>query len=94
MPKTIKPKGKVINGVRFRPGECAWEDAYGEMRSSLPNFETMRAGTDFIGSKITAVGLIAKIGKYLVVITEHNDLADEYDYTLIPLAARTIVKYH
>ena len=89
-----KPKGKLINGVRFRPGEVDWEDAYGEMRHSLPDFEAMKTGEGFIGSKITAVGLIAKIGKYLLVITEHNDDADEYDYTVIPLAAKTKVTYH
>jgi hypothetical protein len=90
----MKPKGVLINGVRFRPGEVDWEDAYGEGRKPLPDFEKMKAGEEFVGSKITAVGLIAKIGHYLVIITEKNVEADEYDYTVIPLHAKTVIKYH
>jgi hypothetical protein len=90
----MKPKGIVIKGVRFRPGEVVWEDAYGEGRSALPDFGKMKAGEDFVGSKITAVGLIAKIGHYLVIITEKNDEAEEYDFTVIPLHAKTEVRYH
>lgn len=91
----MKPKGVEIKGVRFRPGEVDWEDAYGQTRKPLPDFDKMKAGEEeFFGSKITAVGLIAKIGKYLVIITEHNQEADEYDYTLIPLHAKTVIRYH
>ena len=90
----MKPKGVIIKGVRFRPGEVDWEDAYSEGRKPLPDFEKVKLGGDFIGSKITAVGLIAKIGHYLVIITEKNEEADEYDYTVIPLHAKTVIRYH
>ncbi len=87
-------KYTAINGVRFRPAEVLWEDAYGISRKPLPDFGKMKTGGEFIGSKITAVGLVAKIGHYLVIITEKNEEADEYDYTVIPLNAKTVIKYH
>jgi hypothetical protein len=87
-------KGVVIKGIRFRPGEVDWEDAYGKPRGPLPDFEAMKAGTDFVGSKITAVGLIAKIGHYLVIITEKNEEADEYEYSVVPLKAKIVIRYH
>ncbi len=39
-------------------------------RGKLPDFDAMREGNTFVGSKITSTGLIAKIGKYLLIITE------------------------
>lgn len=90
----MKPKGVVIKGVRFRPGEVDWEDAYSQSREPLPDFDAIKAGGGFIGSKITAVGLIAKIGQHLVIITEKNEEADEFDFTVIPLHAKTEVRYH
>lgn len=90
----MRPKGTTIKGVRFRPGTVEWEDAFSEGRKSLPDFEKMKMGEEFVGSRITAVGLIAKIGQYLVIITEKNEEADEYDYTVIPLQAKTVVAFH
>lgn len=91
-----KPKGVVIGGVRFRPGEVTWEDAHGVSRDALPDFGAIRSGTSgFVGAKITSAGLVGKVGNYLIVITEHGDPGDtEFDYTLIPLRPRTTVRYH
>jgi hypothetical protein len=88
-----KPKGVVIHGVRFRPGEVDWEDAHGARREKLPDFDAMRQGAVYIGSKITTTGLVAKIGKYLIVITEKDETLSEFDYTLIPLKAKVQVRY-
>ena len=88
-----KPKGVVINGVRFRPGEIDWEDAHGATREKLPDFDAMRQGGTYIGSKITTTGLVAKIGKYLIVITEKDEKLSEFDYTLIPLKPKVQVRY-
>ena len=90
---TVKPKGVVINGIRFRHGEVDWEDAYCMTREDLPNFEAMKTGNSYIGSKFTAIGLIAQIGQYLLVITEKNDESKEYDYSVIPLHAKTAVRF-
>ncbi len=89
-----KPKGVVINGVRFRPGEVDWEDAHSATRDKLPDFDSLRQGGQYLGSKITSAGLIARIGKYLLVITEKDENLTEFDYTLIPLRAKTQVRYH
>ena len=89
-----KPKGVVINGVRFRHGEVDWEDAHGATRDKLPDFAAMRQGGQYIGSKITSAGLVAKIGKYLLVITEKDEPLEEFDYTLIPLHAKIQLRYH
>ena len=89
-----RPKGVVIRGVRFRPGEVDWEDAHSTTRGQLPDFEAMREGSVFIGSKITSTGLIAKIGKYLLIITEKDEALEEFDFTLIPLHAKTEIRYH
>ena len=89
-----RPKGVVIRGVRFRPGEVDWEDAHSTTRGKLPDFSAMREGGVFIGSKITSAGLIAKIGKYLLIITEKDEALEEFDFTLIPLHAKTEIRYH
>src|ERR1035438_6843711 len=88
-----RPKGVVIKGVRFRPGEVDWEDAHSTTRGKLPDFEAMRTGNTFVGSKITSAGLVAKIGKYLLVITEKDEALEEFDFTLIPLHAKIHVRY-
>ena len=54
----------------------------------------MRQGGQYIGSKITSTGLIAKIGKYLLVITEKDEALTEFDYTLIPLHAKVQIRYN
>lgn len=89
-----RAKGVVINGIRFRPGEVDWEDAHSASRDKLPDFDAMRQGTDYVGSKITSAGLIAKIGKYLLVITEKDEALTEFDYTLIPLRSKVQLRYH
>lgn len=89
-----KPKRPIINGIRFRPGEVDWEDAHSVTREKLPDFEAMRQGTQHLGTKISTTGLIAKIGKYLLVITEKDEQLTEFDYTLIPLRPKTQVRYH
>ena len=88
-----KAKGMVINGVRFRPGEVDWEDAHGATRDKLPDFNAMRASSTYFGTKITSTGMIAKVGKYLVVITEKDEKLSEFDYTLIPLRPKTQIRY-
>lgn len=88
-----KPKGVVINGVRFRPGEVDWEDAHSATRDKLPDFEAMRQGGQFVGSKITSTGLVARIGKYFLVITEKDEKLTEFDYTLIPTHAKVQIRY-
>ena len=88
-----KSKGVMINGVRFRPGEVDWEDAHSATRDKLPDFEAMRQGGQYVGSKITSTGLVAKIGKYLLVITEKDEQLTEFDYTLIPTRAKVQIRY-
>jgi hypothetical protein len=88
-----KPKGVVINGVRFRPGEVDWEDAHSVMREKLPDFDALRAGAQYLGSKITSTGLIGRVGKYLLVITEKDEALTEFDYTLIPIHSKYQVRY-
>jgi hypothetical protein len=89
-----KPKGIIINGVRFRQGEVDWEDAHGATRDKLPDFDAMRqGGHQYVGSKITSTGLVAKIGKYLLVITEKDEALTEFDYTLIPLRPKVQIRY-
>jgi hypothetical protein len=89
-----KSKGVMIQGVRFRPGEVDWEDAHSTTRGKLPDFDDMRSGSTFVGSRITSAGLIAKVGKYLLVITEKDEALEEFDYTLIPLHAKIQIRYH
>jgi hypothetical protein len=89
-----KAKGVVIQGVRFRPGEVDWEDAHSTTRGKLPDFDAMRQGNTFVGSRITSAGLIAKIGKYLLIITEKDEPLEEFDFTLIPLHAKVSLRYH
>src|ERR1017187_4356568 len=89
-----RPKGVVIKGVRFRPGEVDWEDAHSTTRGKLPDFNAMRQANSYVGSKITSTGLVAKIGKYLLVITEKDEGLEEFDFTLIPLHAKIQLRYH
>jgi len=90
-----RPKGVIIKGVRFRPGEVDWEDAHGISRDALPDFDSMRNGNGgFVGAKITSAGLVGRVGRYLIVITEKDDDCKEFDYTLIPLRPKTAVRYH
>ncbi len=89
-----KPKGVLINGVRFRPGEVDWEDAFSSTREKLPDFDDLRRGGEYHGSKITSTGLIGRVGKYLIVITEKDESLTEFDYTMIPLHPRVQIRYH
>jgi hypothetical protein len=89
-----KAKGVWIQGVRFRPGEVDWEDAHSTTRGKLPDFDALREGTTFVGSKITSAGLLAKIGKYLLIVTEKDEALEEFDFTLIPLHAKVHIRYH
>lgn len=88
-----RAKGVVINGIRFRPGEVDWEDAFSISREKLPDFATLRQRGQWIGKKVTSVGLVARIGHYMLVIQERDEDQKEFDYTLIPLRARTEVRY-
>lgn len=88
-----RAKGVVINGIRFRPGEVDWEDAFSISREKLPDFATLRQRGQWIGKKVTSVGLVARIGHYMLVIQERDEEQKEFDYTLIPLRARTEVRY-
>jgi hypothetical protein len=89
-----KPKGIVINGIRFRPGEVDWEDAHSGTREKLPDFDVMRQGGQYVGPKITSTGLVAKVGKYLLIITEKDEALTEFDYTLIPLRPKVQIRYN
>ena len=89
-----KAKGVWIHGVRFRPGEVDWEDAHSTTRGKLPDFDAMREGNTFVGSKITSAGLLAKIGKYLLIVTEKDEALEEFDFTLIPMHAKVQIRYH
>ena len=88
-----KRKGVLINGVKFRPGEIEWEDAYGVSREQLPDFSTLRQRASWAGKKVTTAGLVARIGYYMLVIQERDEEEKEFDYTLIPLRPSTIVRY-
>ena len=88
-----KAKGVVIHGVRFRPAEVDWEDAYSASREKLPDFATLRQRGQYLGKKVTTVGLVARIGNYLLVIQERDEEQEEFDYTMIPLRAKTEVRY-
>jgi hypothetical protein len=88
-----RAKGVVINGVKFRPGEVDWEDAYGVSREALPDFAAMRQRGAWVGKKVTTAGLIARIGFYMLVIQERDEEQKEFDYTVIPLRASTSVRY-
>jgi hypothetical protein len=89
-----KQRGVLINGVRFRPGDVDWEDAHSATRDKLPDFDTMRQGGQYVGPKITSTGLIGRIGRYLLVITEKDEALSEFDYTVIPLRSKYQVRYH
>jgi len=83
----------MIKGVRFRHAEVDWEDAFSSSRQKLPDFEAMRQRSQYLGKKVTSVGLVARIGHYLLVIQERDEEQEEFDYTLIPLRAKTEVRY-
>ena len=53
----------------------------------------MRQRGQYIGKKVTSVGLVARVGNYLLVIQERDEEQEEFDYTLIPLRAKTEVRY-
>ena len=89
-----RAKGVLINGVRFRPGEVDWEDAFGASREKLPDFALLRQRGGWAGKKVTTAGLVARIGYYLVVIQERDEEQEEFDYTLIPLRPSTVVRYN
>ena len=86
-------KGVVINGVKFRPGEVDWEDAFSIAGEKLPDFTLMRQRGQWIGKKVTTHGLLARIGNYMLVIQERDEEEKEFDYTLIPIRARIEVRY-
>jgi hypothetical protein len=88
-----KAKGVLIKGVRFRPGEVVWEDAYSASREKLPDFSALRQRGQYLGKKVTTAGLVARIGYYLVVIQERDEEQEEFDFTLIPLRPKTEVRY-
>ncbi len=88
-----KRRGVTIQGVRFRPGEVDWEDAHSATREKLPDFDVMRQTGQYVGSKITTTGLVAKVGRYLLVVTEKDEALTEFDYTLIPLRPKVQVRY-
>lgn len=88
-----KRKGVIINGVKFRPGEVDWEDAFSISREKLPDFNLMRQRGQWIGKKVTTNGLVARIGNYMLVIQERDEEQKEFDYTLIPLRSKTEVRY-
>jgi len=88
-----KSKTVLINGVAFRPGELDWEDATGSRSAALPKFADLRTGKEYAGRRKTSIGLIARIGRYLVVISERDEISGEYDYTLVPVHAKTEIRY-
>ena len=92
-PRTKRIPATIINGVPFRHGQVEWEDAYGDRGVALPDFSALRAPVSCVGTKMTTIGLVAKIGKYLIVITERNEELGTFDYTLIPLRAKTKITY-
>ena len=83
-----KKKTTTINGIKFRPGEVDWEDAFSCHRQPLPTFTE-----EWVGKKITSTGLVGKMGKYYIVITEKDADLREFDYTLIPTGPRVEVRY-
>ena len=89
------PKNKtvIIDGVAFRPGQLDWEDATGSRCAALPKFADLRMGKEYAGRQKTSIGLIARIGRYLVVISECDEISKEYDYTLVPVHAKTEIRY-
>ena len=81
-----------INGIKFHQGELEWEDAYGVMRTSLPDFKEMRKGKKAQGRMVKTSGWIAQIGSYWLIISERA-LADAvFDYTLVPGRAKVILR--
>jgi hypothetical protein len=83
----------IINGVKFRPGEIEWEDACTMMRSELPPFFDLRRGSKTIGKVVTSVGLVARVGIYWIVISEHGSAEDIFDYTLVPMRSKIKVMW-
>ena len=81
----------IINGIIFRPGQVEWEDAFSNMRSALPDFATLRANHKSIGKLITSVGLVARVGTYWIVISEHGSAEAIFDFTIVPTRAKVKV---
>ena len=48
---------------------------------------------EWVGTKVTTAGLVARIGYYMLVIQERDEEQKEFDYTVIPLRASTTVRY-
>ena len=84
--------GLVINGIKFRHGQVTWDDAYGVNDSPLPDLSKVMEGKSYMGSKITSVGMITRLGKYILVVTKISTERGLYDYTLIPFT-RTKITY-
>lgn len=84
----------TINGVTFRPGQVEWEDAIGQMRSPLPAFDKMRKGKAMVGKIITSLGLVAQIGNYWVIVSEHGTADDIFDFTIVPMRAKVKVTWN
>jgi hypothetical protein len=82
----------MINGIKFRSGEVTWQAPRSIFRETLPNFDRIMNGPTLCETHAT-VGLIGKIGEYYLVITERNEVGEEYDYTIIPCTGTTKVRY-
>jgi hypothetical protein len=89
MPRPIR----MIQEVAFRAGSVEWEDAFGQMRAPLPDFVSMRKGTETIGKVITTIGLVAKIGRYVVIVTELGHDDGVFDFTIVPLRPKVKIKW-
>jgi hypothetical protein len=81
-----------INGVTFRFGQVEWEDACGQMRAPLPDFNVLRRSRRPAGKIINTVGLVAQVGTYIIVISEHG-VDEVFDFTLIPTRAKVKISY-
>lgn len=86
-------KSLIINGISFRPGQVKWEDAFSNMRSALPDFATLRANHKAIGKMITSVGLVARVGTYWIVISEHGSAEGIFDFTIVPIQPKVKVAW-
>lgn len=88
-----KNKSVLINGVVFRLGEIDWEDATISIRAPLPDFSRLRGGKEYVGRRKTSAGVIAKVGRYFLVISERDTVGEEYDFALVPTHAKTEIRY-
>lgn len=83
-----KRKTTIIHGIKFRPGEVDWEDAFSVHRGALPDF-----AEEWVGKKLTSTGLVGKHGNYWIIISEKDGDLQEFDYTLVPCSPRVEVRY-